>query len=162
MNVGKYTSCGSSCPVLAMAPPCRVHVSLLHLPNKSVFGPQVKYCMINSHTSIQDQSFKKKQLMSIHDVSYPKNPWDVGRGVKTTSFEAPRVSLGGFGVSIGMVRIVRVVKKIYPKYPDPSILPILRTCTPLRHTGSFTLVVGGSTDLRVSKLPTPHGPMSPS
>ena len=39
---------------------------------------------------------------------YPKNPWDVGRGVNTTCFEAPGVSLGGSGVSVGGVKIVRV------------------------------------------------------
>ena len=51
--------------------------------------------------------------MPIHDVSYHKNPWDVGRGCQVaTSFEAPGVSLGGFGVSIGMVRIVKVVKNL--------------------------------------------------
>ena len=33
----------------------------------------------------------------------------MSRGVKTTCFKAPGVSLGGSGVSIGGVRILRVV-----------------------------------------------------
>ena len=39
-------------------------------------------------------------------ICSPKNPWDVG--VKTTCLEAPGVSLGGSGFSIGGVRILRV------------------------------------------------------
>ena len=40
---------------------------------------------------------------------YPKNPWDVGRGAKTLCFEEPGVSIGGSGVSIRGVKIVRAV-----------------------------------------------------
>ena len=40
------------------------------------------------------------------DILNPKNPWDV-MGVKTTCLEAPEVSLGGSGVSIGGVRSLR-------------------------------------------------------
>ena len=36
----------------------------------------------------------------------PKNPW-MSWGVKTTCFKAPEVSLGGSGVFIGGVRILR-------------------------------------------------------
>ena len=44
----------------------------------------------------------------MYDIfTYPKNPWDVCRQV-ATCFKAPGLSLGGSGVSIGGVRILRV------------------------------------------------------
>ena len=39
------------------------------------------------------------------NAHYPKTPWDV----KTTCLEAPGVSLGGSGVSIGGVGSLRVL-----------------------------------------------------
>ena len=50
-------------------------------------------------------------LMLIHYQQNPKNPWDV-MGVKTTCLEAPAVSLGGSGVSLGGVRSLKE-KQIY-------------------------------------------------
>ena len=40
--------------------------------------------------------------------TFPKNPWDVMGCQVATCFEAPGVSLGGSGVSIGGFRILRV------------------------------------------------------
>ena len=61
----------------------------------------------------------------------------------------------------------------YPKYPDPSKVPILRTYTPLRHTGSYPSI-GGSLGIlrvrniykfqrfdRVESFHNPYLPMSP-
>ena len=45
------------------------------------------------------------------NATTPKAPWDV-MGVKTTCFKGPGVSLGGSGVSIGGVRILRDMKKL--------------------------------------------------
>ena len=42
--------------------------------------------------------------------TYPKTPWDVMGCQVATYFEAPGVSLGGSGDSIGGVRILRVGK----------------------------------------------------
>ncbi len=52
---------------------------------------------------------KLTNQLQTYDIS-PKNPWDVGRGVKNPPcFEAPSiVSLGGSGVSIVGGKIVRV------------------------------------------------------
>ena len=44
------------------------------------------------------------------DILCPKNPWDVMGCQVATCFEAPGVSSGGSGVSIGGFRILRVVK----------------------------------------------------
>ena len=44
-------------------------------------------------------------------LTFPKNPWDVMGCQNHQFFEAPGVSLGGSGVSIGGVRILRVVNK---------------------------------------------------
>ena len=46
---------------------------------------------------------------TILESCHPKNPWDV-MGCQTC-FEAPGVSLGGSGVSIGGVRILRAMEK---------------------------------------------------
>ncbi len=48
---------------------------------------------------------KTRETVSLKEKG-PKTPWDV-MGVKTTCLEAPGVSLGGSGVSIGGFRILR-------------------------------------------------------
>ena len=48
------------------------------------------------------RSLQKKSLC-------PKNPWDVMGCQVATCFEAPEVSLGGSGVSIGGVRSLRIL-----------------------------------------------------
>ena len=56
--------------------------------------------------------------------AYPKTPW----GVKTTCLEAPGVSLGGSGVSIGGVGSLRVVRISWFMSCSRVLLPFLPRC----------------------------------
>ena len=51
-------------------------------------------------------------------ICFPKNP-GMSWGVKTTCFKAPGVSLGGSGVSIGGVRILRVNDSLVARWESP-------------------------------------------
>ena len=59
---------------------------------------------------------KLANTTSKSDYRFPKAPWDV-----MGCFKAPGVSLGGSGVSIGGVRILRVVC-FFQKMAGPIIL----------------------------------------
>ena len=60
-------------------------------------------------TGIVEATFSRRKMTETAKKNYPKNPWDVmGCQKHRTFFEAPGVSLGGSGVSIGRVKILRV------------------------------------------------------
>ena len=59
--------------------------------------------------SLIRQFFFKSENSKLREPWFPKNPWDVMGCQAATCFEAPGgVMNGGFGVSIGGFRILRV------------------------------------------------------